>query len=289
MKKSLLILGILVLSFTSCKKETEKETDVTTVDSTVVQVDEHNAKNSLDYIGTYKGNLPCADCESIETTIALNEDSYIKETNYKGKSDKVFKETGKYTWNEAGNTITLSGSAVPNQYFVGEGVLFHLDADGKRIEGDLADSYRLTRIQISEPVVPIEKVETKIKENTKVVNESSKVDLKKSKWRLVKLKGKTIQKNKDTKKEFGINFNPDGRFSAFAGCNNMMGSYKLKEEVSRIEFSKVASTMMACPDMITEQEFAAVLEMVDNYNFDGKTLKLNKARMAPLAEFEIIK
>jgi heat shock protein HslJ len=69
----------------------------------------------------------------------------------------------------------------------------------------------------------------------------------------------------------------------------MMGSYKLKEEVSRIEFSKVASTMMACEDMVTEQEFAKVLETVDNYNFDGKTLKLNKARMAPLAEFEIIK
>ena len=282
MKKSLLILGIIAFSLTSCKKEIETETEGTSVDSTVVQVDEHNAKNSLDYIGTYKGFLPCADCEAIETTIALNEDSYIKETVYKGKSNEVFKETGKYTWNEAGNTITLSGSEAPNQYFVGEGVLFHLDADGKRIEGDLADSYRLSRIQISEPVAPVQKEEVKTKE-------IAKVDLKNSKWRLVKLNGKTIQKNTDTKKEFGINFNPDGRFSAFAGCNNMMGSYKLKEEVSRIEFSKVASTMMACEDMVTEQEFAKVLETVDNYNFDGKTLKLNKARMAPLAEFEIIK
>ncbi|MBV2196597.1 MAG: META domain-containing protein [Flavobacterium sp.] len=282
MKKSLLILGIIAFSLTSCKKEIETETEGTSVDSTIVQVDEHNAKNSLDYIGTYKGFLPCADCEAIETTIALNEDSYIKETVYKGKSNEVFKETGKYTWNEAGNTIRLSGSEAPNQYFVGEGVLFHLDADGKRIEGDLADSYRLLRIQISEPVAPVQKEEVKTKE-------IAKVDIKNSKWRLVKLNGKTIQKNTDTKKEFGINFNTDGRFSAFAGCNNMMGSYKLKEEVSRIEFSKVASTMMACEDMVTEQEFAKVLETVDNYNFDGKTLKLNKARMTPLAEFEIIK
>lgn len=282
MKKSLLILGIIAFSLTSCKKEIETETEGTSVDSTIVQVDEHNAKNSLDYIGTYKGFLPCADCEAIETTIALNEDSYIKETVYKGKSNEVFKETGKYTWNEAGNTITLSGSEAPNQYFVGEGVLFHLDADGKRIEGDLADSYRLSRIQISEPVAPVQKEEVKTKE-------IAKVDIKNSKWRLVKLNGKTIQKNTVTKKEFGINFNTDGRFSAFAGCNNMMGSYKLKEEVSLIEFSKVASTMMACEDMVTEQEFAKVLETVDNYNFDGKTLKLNKARMAPLAEFEIIK
>lgn len=282
MKKSFLILGIIALSFTSCKKETGKETETTPVDSTIVQIDHHNAKISLDYVGTYKGNLPCAYCESIETTIVLNEDSYIKETIYRGKSDKVSKETGTYSWNEAGNTITLSGSEAPNQYFVGEGVLFHLDAEGKRIEGDLADSYRLSRIQISEPVAPAQKEEVKTKE-------VAKAELKNSKWRLVKLNGKTIQKNTDTKKEFGINFNPDGRFSAFAGCNNMMGSYKLKEEVSSIEFSKVASTMMACEDMVTEQEFAKVLETVDNYNFDGKMLKLNKARMTPLAEFEIIK
>lgn len=282
MKKSLLILGIIAIGLTSCKKEIETESEGTSVDSTIVQVDEHNAKNSLDYQGNYRGNLPCADCESIETTISLTEDSYIKETVYKGKSSKVFKETGKFTWNDAGNTITLSGSAAPNQYFVGENALFHLDVDGKRIEGDLASKYQLSRIEISEPIAPVQKEEIKTKE-------VAKVELKNSKWRLVKLYGKTIEKNKDSNRENGITFNPDGRFSAFAGCNNMMGSYKLKEEVSRIEFSKVASTMMACEDMETEQEFAKVLEMADNYNFDGKTLKLNKARMATLAEFEIIK
>ena len=281
MKKSLLILGIIAFSLTSCKKEIETETEETPVDSTVVQVDEHNAKNSLDYIGTYKGFLPCADCEAIETTIALNEDSYIKETVYKGKSNEVFKETGKYTWNEAGNTITLSGSEAPNQYLVGEGVLFHLDADGNRVEGDLADSYRLSRIQISEPVAPVQKEEVKTKE-------IAKVDLKNSKWRLVKLNGKTIQKNTDTKKEFGINFNTDGRFSAFAGCNNMMGNYVMKTSYS-LSFSPVASTMMACPNMDLEQKFAAMLEKVDSYTIVEDELQLVKGKMAPLARFKAIK
>ena len=77
--------------------------------------------------------------------------------------------------------------------------------------------------------------------------------------------------------------------SAFAGCNRMGGEYKLEEDVLRIKFSKVFSTQMACGDMSIESELAKVLEITDNYNFDGKTLKLNKARMAPLAEFEIIK
>ena len=282
MKKSFLILGIIACSFTSCKKEAQKSEEATTVDSSIVTVDEHNAMNSLDYHGTYKGSLPCADCEALETTITLTADAYTKETVYKGKSREVFKETGKYTWNDAGNTITLSDSEAPNQYFVGENVLFHLDAEGKRIEGDLASNYKLSRIEISEPIAPAQKEEIKTKE-------VAKIELKNSKWRLVKLYGKTIEKNKDSKREYGITFNTDGRFSAFAGCNNMMGSYKLKEDVSRIEFSKVASTMMACGDMLTEQELAKVLEIADNYNFDGKTLKLNKARMATLAEFEIIK
>lgn len=282
MKKSFLSLAIIALTLSSCKNDSEKQEETIPMDSTTVQIDHHNAKISLDYIGTYKGSLPCADCEAIETTISLTEDSYVKEIVYKGKSKEVFKETGTYTWNEAGNTITLSGSAAPNQYFVGENVLFHLDVDEKRIEGDLASKYKLSRIEISEPIAPAQKEEAKTKEVTKV-------ELKNSKWSLLKLYGKTIEKNKDSKREFGITFNPDGRFSAFAGCNNMMGSYKLKEEVSRIEFSKVASTMMACEDMVTEQELAKVLEMADNYNFDGKTLKLNKARMATLAEFEIIK
>lgn len=282
MKKSLLSLAIIALTLTSCKNDSEKQEETIPLDSTTVQIDHHNAKISLDYIGTYKGSLPCADCEAIETTILLSEDSYVKETVYKGKSKEVFKETGTYTWNEAGNTITLLNSAVPNQYFVGENVLFHLDADGKRIEGDLASKYQLSKVENSEVSVSNPKKELKIKKVTLV-------DLKNSKWRLVKLNGKIIEKNKDNKKEFGINFNPEGRFSAFAGCNNMAGSYELKEDISRVKFSKVISTMMACEDMLTEQEFAKVLEMVDNYNFDGKTLKLNRAKMATLAEFEIIK
>lgn len=46
--------------------------------------------------------------------------------------------------------------------------------------------------------------------------------------------------------------------------------------------------MMACPNMNIEQELFRILEMVDNYSFNGTTLQLNKARMAPLAKFELI-
>jgi heat shock protein HslJ/uncharacterized lipoprotein NlpE involved in copper resistance len=272
MKKSLFILSIIALSFASCKNDVEKQEKITPIDSTIVQVDEHNAKISLDYIGIYKGNLPCADCETIETTIALTEDSYVKETVYKGKSKEVFKETGNYSWNEAGNTITLLNSEASNQYFVGENVLFHLDADGKRIEGDLTDKYRLNKLE-SEIYPP----------SPQGIIEDSKIQF--IKWQLVKLNNKPIENN--STKPYFIHLIKDNQFSAFVGCNSMFGEYKL-ENKNKITFSKVGSTKMACEDMLTEQEFAKVLEIVDNYNFDGKTLKFNKARMAPLAEFEII-
>jgi heat shock protein HslJ len=185
----------------------------------------------------------------------------------------VFKETGKFTWNEAGNTITLSGSAAPNQYFVGENALFHLDTDGKRIEDDLVDKYRLNKLE-SEIYPP----------SPQRVIEDSNIQF--VKWQLVKLYNKPVVIKMD--KPYYIHLIKDNQFSAYAGCNKLFGQYKI-EDNNKISFSKVVSTKMACQDMIIEQELARVLETVDNYNFDGKTLKLNKARMAPLAEFEIIK
>lgn len=283
MKNTFVSLLLLAISFTSCKKDSTVKIDENTTDSTAVEVtiDEHNAMNSLDYQGTYKGSLPCADCESIETTIILTDDSFVKEVVYKGKSKEIFRESGSFEWNKEGNTITLIGIEKPNQYFVGENVLFHLDVNGKRIEGDLASNYELRKKVQETPVVANES-----KINT--AKGDGKIALKSSKWKLVKLYDKEIS-NTNKEKPMGITFTSDGRISAFAGCNSMGGSYTLDESKNTIKFSKIMSTKMACEDMSTEKELAKILEIADNYNFDGKSLKLNKARMATLAEFEIIK
>ena len=283
MKKSIVLALMITLSFISCKKEAEIITHEVTVDSTAVEMvsDDHNAMNSLDYQGTYVGSLPCADCEAIKTTIILTDDSFVKEVVYKGKSKEIFRESGSFEWNKEGNTITMVGIEKPNQYFVGENVLFHLNTDGKRIEGDLASNYELRKKVQETPVVANE---SKINAN----QSEGKITLKNSKWKLVKLYGKEVG-NTNKEKPMGITFSSDGRMSAFAGCNSMGGSYTLDESKNTIKFSKIMSTMMACEDMNTEKELAKILETADNYNFDGKTLKLNKARMATLAEFVIIK
>ena len=84
----------------SCQNQTIKENDANKVS--------HNAKNSLDYTGTYKGILPCADCEGLETTIAINENAtYSIATKYLGKGEKTFIQKGNFSWNKKGQ-ITIN-------------------------------------------------------------------------------------------------------------------------------------------------------------------------------------
>ncbi len=156
MENKTLSLGIILLStfmFTACQKSNESESlviDDEMFESTELTeefIDHHNAANSLDYVGIYKGILPCADCEGIETSIELGSgNSYVKKMIYLGKADqKMIETSGTFTWSEDGSTITLIEDEEPNQYFVGENVLFHLDMDGNRIMGDLAIKYRLEK------------------------------------------------------------------------------------------------------------------------------------------------
>ena len=108
----------------------------------------HTSQNSLDWSGMYKGVVPCADCEGIETILILNSDkTYLLRTKYLGKGDgQPIEKTGSLTWNAEGNTITLGGiENAPGQYFVGENQVIQLDMSGNRITGGLADKYILNK------------------------------------------------------------------------------------------------------------------------------------------------
>ncbi|WP_373496726.1 copper resistance protein NlpE [Aquiflexum sp.] len=135
------------LAIASCQKSTNQDDLIIDDEMFEEFIDHHTAEISLDYLGIYHGVLPCADCEGIEVTLELGPgDSYTRKTTYLGKDDnKVFESAGTFSWNGAGNTITLNEEELPNQYFVGENVLIHLDTEGNRITGDLADNYELNK------------------------------------------------------------------------------------------------------------------------------------------------
>ena len=79
------------LFFAACSEvsntEVVEKTTVAVDDSEVTKiVDGATAQNSLDVVGTYKGVLPCADCEGMETMIELKSDStYSRVITYLGK------------------------------------------------------------------------------------------------------------------------------------------------------------------------------------------------------------
>lgn len=147
--RKLFIMAIAAATMISCggkQQNSEEKADVNEFSSIAEKVDkEHNAQNSLDVDGTYAGIIPSASGEGIDVVIALSGDTYTKKITYIGKKNSTTETKGNFSWDESGSIITLKGEDVPNQYFVGENVLIQLDIEGKRITGELADNYKLTK------------------------------------------------------------------------------------------------------------------------------------------------
>lgn len=108
-----------------------------------------------------------------------------------------------------------------------------------------------------------------------------------TKWIITALKGQDMSDREKNGQIIYFTLNSeDHRVSGYSGCNTFMGTYKL-EEGNRISFSQMASTRMACPDAkIDEAQILSIFETADNFTISGDALALNKAKMAPLAEFK---
>ena len=122
-------------------------------------IDGHNAKNSLDYMGTYRKALSAPEVGDILLDLTLTEETYTLELKLPGvaidESQKPITDT--YTWDSAGRTITLKfessssplSAVLPTtglHLMVAENALHFLDKDGNRFTGEEADKYTLTKI-----------------------------------------------------------------------------------------------------------------------------------------------
>lgn len=126
--------------------------------------------------------------------------------------------------------------------------------------------------------------------STKTTDSSKgKFALSETKWKLTELNGKPVTNT--TGKDFYINLDSKtAKFVAYAGCNNISGAYTMVAE-TKLAFSKIISTKMACPNSDTEAKFVKALEKVDNYMIEGtgKVLHFHKGKMAALAKFEAVR
>lgn len=290
--KKYILMFLTTISFVSCQKQTSTNKKV---DADVISL-----KSTGDYIGTYKGILPCADCQGLITEIAINENTtFSMKTKYQGKGDKVFVRKGHFTWNKKRNIIVLTDiKNGPNQYFVGKNKLIQLDIYGEKITGSLADDYILSKQPTdTSDIETVEKsnnetvdLDSRIATTTvieKVNPAAGKYPLAGTKWKLVSLnKEKATQKGKNV---YYIKLNSkDGRFVALSGCNNIIGHYVMPSSTT-LTFSGIVSTKMDCTDMKLESYFFTALAETHSYQLDKETLALFGADKKQLAQFVVFK
>lgn len=99
-----------------------------------------------DYTGIFSGVLPCADCSGLAYQINLSDDGrYVSTEIYQGKSATPFRREGEYAV-DTGNRILLNPGLSDQQILLFEkDGYWWLDREGKRINGNLAAHYRLSR------------------------------------------------------------------------------------------------------------------------------------------------
>lgn len=246
--KFMLALGLITIFSCNTTKQNNSET----------QLDEHTSQNSLDWQGTYSGILPCADCEGIDTELNINAESeFVLICEYIDKS-VVDTLKGTFTWE--GNNIKLESqqNEMPLLYKVEENQLRQLLLDGKEVTGELAQHY--------------------------VLRKHGNLQVEDKTWQLVELHGQKVKGKSDT--HYLIFHSKEGRLEAKAGCNVLLYDYKIKNGL-QLTIQPGISTLMACPDNM-EEELKKVLTMADNISTNGQTFTLNKARMAPLARFQLV-
>nr|WP_315816760.1 copper resistance protein NlpE N-terminal domain-containing protein [Paraflavitalea speifideiaquila] len=200
MKKTTFICTLILLAVIlfQCNTPTPATSSTTPTTST----DPHSSQNALDWDGIYRGVLPCADCPGIQTTIYLNRDlTYLRRTKYLDRNDSAQESKGNFSWNAAGNTITLLNADGPASYFVGENTLTQLDMSGNKITGNHAAHYILSKSAYA------------------VLNRY---------WKLVELMGKPVLVDSTFIKEPHLILQDDGsRIVGNGGCNGFSGSFEI--------------------------------------------------------------
>ncbi|MBN3859507.1 copper resistance protein NlpE [Neisseriaceae bacterium PsAf] len=146
MKKILLLAGLL--SVAACNSEnTQSQQQNSEQQTAAVQAD--TTENSLDWMGTYEGEIPCADCSGIKMTLTLNQDktySLIQEYQTNKPGNNTFTTNGTFTFNtDNPSLITLDEEADNRIFFIGENFAEMRDmTTGEKIESSL--NYTLQKV-----------------------------------------------------------------------------------------------------------------------------------------------
>lgn len=259
-----IILTMILGIFISCNSTSKDNTnEISTANNNESLSDSHTSQNSLDWSGIYSGIEPCADCEGIKYIVTLKENGdYELITKYLTDTPLTNTKTGKFAWAD-GNTIRLDAFAEgegSNFFKVEENQIRHLDIEGNKIEGALADYY--------------------------ILEKNGNFDVEDKKWQLTALFVKPIDSNPE---DFYLIFDSKERkIHAKANCNSLNLSYTI-ENRTKLSVDNGISTKMACPDD-TEDRLLKALRETDYFEVNSDELYLfQDKQFAPLAKFVLVK
>jgi heat shock protein HslJ len=210
--------------------------------------------------GIYLGAVPCDDCEGILTMIKLTRDNkFVIQTKYQGKSSDIYDDKGKVFWHKDGFTLMLLSETDDSSFIkIADNKLILLDREGKMITGSQASKYILKK---------------------------EKINITEKYWKLQELNGKPLTAVAGREKDPFILLKAAGNsFSGNGGCNTLLGKYEFGDN-NKIAFSGLVTTMMACPDLETEQALRDALESTDHYVISGDILRLEDANKRLTAKF----
>jgi heat shock protein HslJ len=216
----------------------------------------HNSANSLDWQGTYKNAMPETNYSGTITELTLDTaQTFILKRMYFNKGvqpEKGTERRGNFSWNRAGNTITLLGiENQPHEFFVGENRLWELDRKGHKITGNDADKFILNKL---ENAVTMPKTPTLT-----------------GSWELDYIAGSTLifQELYPRKRPTIIFDTLNYLVSGSTSCNNYVGKLIMNDH--KIDFSgPLKVTKMACLDSSGNGEnlFLETLKNVNNYSLN---------------------
>jgi heat shock protein HslJ len=221
----------------------------------------HNSRNALDWAGTYRGILPCADCEGIAVEIHLEANSsYTASLTYwKVDHEPPQQYEGAFQWDDEGGSIMLEDvGEMAGSFRVGENRLIAIHPEDSLPDGEFGKTFELQKIKGDE-------------------------DIRGVFWQIVEIHGQKVLAEGENRQPAHLILDPvENNVYGSGGCNRFFGSCELSGE-GQISFSGIATTRRACPDMELENALLEILASVERYKLKENQLLLYKESGAPLA------
>tara|TARA_R110002096_G_scaffold352864_1_gene545999 strand:+ start:16134 stop:16940 length:807 start_codon:yes stop_codon:yes gene_type:complete len=264
--KTIFSITLILSLILSCKTKSSgvNSLEIMQEDSPVVDM-EHNSQNSLDWMGTYSGILPCADCMGIQTKIKVNTDQTIEITSiyigkdFNGENSETI--TLPFEWEKDGNTFSYIQNGERQYFKVEENQLRFLDTDKQKIIGELEQSYLLKKGEAA------------------ILNKY---------WRATEIMGIKVEMNEGMKREPHLIFRFNGEFSGTGGCNSFFGKFQI-EKKNWLKLEDIGRSEMECQFESYDESLYEALQMTQQFIMNGEdSMQLIVGKRAALAKFETV-